>query len=383
MRRLLLLASAMVFLDLTFFTAIAPLLPTYVEDLHLSTAQAGILSAAYAAGTLAAALPAGYVASRFGPQRTVIIGLVALGLVSGAFGFLQSAWPLDTARFIQGIAGALIWSGALTWLINSYPEDQRGSVIGTALGTAVAGSLLGPVLGALAASVGTEVVFTGVLVVALALAAAATTIPDTVVRENQPLGEVVRCLFDRPLVEAAIFVSSPSLMFGAIDVLLPLRVNALGGGHALIAIGFIGGAAIESVLAPVAGRLSDSVGRRAPYVLGMLICAAGMVAFAFAGSLATVIGSLLLTSLGSGLCFAPAMTLISDSAEDVGLHQGYAVGVTNMAWAAAQVFGGVAGAAVAGVTGDSAPSIAIAVILVLTILYAFRALGPEPHPVEA
>ena len=32
MRRLLLLASAMVFLDLTFFTAIAPLLPTYVHD---------------------------------------------------------------------------------------------------------------------------------------------------------------------------------------------------------------------------------------------------------------------------------------------------------------------------------------------------------------
>ena len=79
MRRLLLLASAMVFLDLTFFTAIAPLLPTYVHDLHLSTAQAGILSASYAAGTLLAALPAGYVASNFGPRRTVIIGLIALG----------------------------------------------------------------------------------------------------------------------------------------------------------------------------------------------------------------------------------------------------------------------------------------------------------------
>src|SRR5882724_6980912 len=112
MRRLLLLASAMVFLDLTFFTAIAPLLPSYVHDLHLSTAQAGILSAAYAAGTLVASLPAGFVASRFGPRRTVIIGLCALGLVSLLFGFLKSAWPLDAARFVQGIAGALIWSGA-------------------------------------------------------------------------------------------------------------------------------------------------------------------------------------------------------------------------------------------------------------------------------
>lgn len=382
MRRLLVLASAMVFLDLTFFTAIAPLLPEYVDDLHMSTAQAGILSAAYAAGTLAASLPGGYLASRFGPRRTVIIGLCGLGVASLLFGLLDSPWPLDAARFIQGIAGALIWSGALTWLINSYPEDQRGQVIGTALGTAVAGSLIGPALGALAGSVGTELVFAAVLVVSLVLAYLASRLPDTMVRENQPLREVFRCLVDRPLVEAAIFVSSPSLMFGAIDVLLPLRINALGGGHALIAVGFIGGAAIESVLAPLAGRMSDRIGRRAPYILGMAICTVAMVFYAFADSLATVIASLLLTSLGSGFCFAPAMTLISDAADASGLHQGYAVAVTNMAWAAAQVLGGVAGAAVAGVTGDGAPAIAIAVILVLTILYAFRSLGPEPVAAE-
>ena len=71
-------------------------------------------------------------------------------------------------------------------------------------------------------------------------------------------------------------------MFGAIEVLVPLRIDALGGGHALIAVGFIGGAAIEAVLAPIAGRLSDRVGRRAPYVLGLAICAVAMVVFAAA-----------------------------------------------------------------------------------------------------
>src|ERR1700759_902361 len=180
MRRLLVLASAMGFLDLTFFTAIAPFLPSYVHDPHMSTAQAGILSAAYAAGTLAAALPGGYVASRFGPRRTVIWGLCGLGFASFLFGVLDSPWPLDAARFIQGIAGALIWSGALTWLINGYPEEQRGQVIGTALGTAVAGALLGPALGALAGAIGTEPVFSAILVVAVALAIVASRFPDTV-----------------------------------------------------------------------------------------------------------------------------------------------------------------------------------------------------------
>ncbi len=389
MRRILLLASAMVFLDLTFFTAIAPLLPTYKADLHLSTAQVGILSAAYAAGTLSASLPGGYIASNFGPRRTVIAGLFVFGVATLLFGFLKSAWPLDGARFIQGVASALIWSGALTWLINSYPEEKRGQVIGTALGTAVAGSLLGPVLGALAASIGTEIIFGGVFLVALLFAYLAWREPDTVVTEDQPLREVLRCMASRELVEAAVFVSSPSLMFGAIDVLLPLRINTLGGGHVLIAGAFVGGAAIESVLSPLAGRLADRVGRRAPYVLGMAICALAMLVFAVAGSLVIVVIALLLTSFGSGLCFAPAMTLISDAAEASGLHQGYAVGVTNMAWAAAQVVGGVLGGAVAGVTGDAVPSIAVAAILVATVLYAFRALTPEmaeaddPLPVEA
>ena len=51
-------------------------------------------------------------------------------------------------------------------------------------------------------------------------------------------------------------------MFGAIEVLVPLRIDDLGGGHALIAGGFIVGAALEAALAPIAGRYSDRVGRR-------------------------------------------------------------------------------------------------------------------------
>ena len=52
MRRLLLLGSTVVFLDVAFYTAITPLLPHYVDDLGLSKGAAGVLSAAYAAGTL-------------------------------------------------------------------------------------------------------------------------------------------------------------------------------------------------------------------------------------------------------------------------------------------------------------------------------------------
>jgi MFS family permease len=379
---LLLLASAMIFFDVAFFAAIAPLLPGYVDDLSLSKAQAGVLSAAYAAGTLVGSLPAGFVASRVGPRKTVIGGLLLLGCSSLVFGFADELRLLDGARFTQGIAGALIWSGALTWLITTAPEERRGSIIGIALGTAVAGALLGPALGAIAGSIGTEPVFGSVLLITLLLSWGALRMPETQAPETQTLREVLSTLVSRPVLEAAAFVAVPSVMFGAIEVLVPLRIDALGGGHGVIAAGFIAGAALEAMLAPLAGRLSDRVGRRSPYMIGLSICAVAMVAIAVVTTLGAVLGGLILTSLGAGLCFAPALTLISDVAVASSLHQGFAAGLSNMAWAAGQVIGGVGGGIVASLTGNAPPSIAIALLLAFTVVYAFHAMEPEgePHP---
>jgi MFS family permease len=379
MRRLLFLASAMVFLDVAFYAAIAPLLPTYVDELDLSKSAAGILSASYAAGTLVGAMPAGYVASRVGPRRSVIAGLLLLGCSSLVFGLVHHIVLLDAARFIQGCAGSLIWSGALVWLITSAPEEKRGSVIGTALGTAVAGALLGPALGALAASIGTGIVFGSVLGVSLALAWAAARTPESGSPETQPLREIIESLTSRPVIDASIFVAVPSIMFGAIEVLVPLRIDSLGGGHGVIAGGFIAGAGLEAVLAPIAGKLSDRVGRRTPYVVGLTICAVSMATVAVAMALGTVIAALILSSLGAGICFAPAMTLISDVADASRLHQGFAAGLSNMAWASGQVLGGIGGGVVAGATGYAVPSLGIAALLLGTVAYAYRTLEAEPE----
>lgn len=374
----------MVFFDVVFFSAIAPLLPDYVAELSLSKAQAGVLSASYAAGTLAFSLPAGLVASRLGPKRTVVSGLLLLGCASVVFGFADDFMLLDAARFSQGGAGALIWSGALTWLISVAPPERRGAVIGTALGTAVAGALFGPALGALAATVGTELVFSAVLVVAIALAVAAMRLPDAKVEEAQGLRDVAETIISRPIVTATLFVAIPSVMFGAVEVLVPLQIADLGGGHALIAAGFIAGAALEAVLAPLAGRYSDRAGRRLPFMVGLAICAVAMAAVAIGEEMGIVMTGLILTSLGGGICFTPALTMLSDKAEASSLHQGFAAGLSNMAWAAGQVVGGLAGGGAASVAGNAVPSVVIIALLLGTVAYASQALAsPAIRPAKA
>jgi MFS family permease len=219
-----------------------------------------------------------------------------------------------------------------------------------------------------------------VLVISIVLSLMAARIPDAGSPDSQPLREVIEVLVSRPVLDASVFVVMPSLMFGAIEVLVPLRMDALGGGHGLIAGGFIVGAGIEATLAPISGRISDRSGRRLPYVIGVAVCGVSMLTLAVAMSLGTVLAALIISSIGAGFCFAPAMTLISDVADASRLHQGFAAGVSNMAWASGQVLGGIASGVVASATGFAAPSIGVAVLMLLAVLYAYRALEAEPVP---
>ena len=99
-----------------------------------------------------------------------------------------------------------------------------------------------------------------------------------------------------------------------------------------------------------------------------------MVVVGLAATLGLVLTSLVITSLGAGLCFAPALTLLSEIAESTSLHQGLAAGLSNMAWASGQVVGGVGGGVVASFSGNGPPSIAIAIVCLCTAAYAFVAL---------
>src|SRR5918997_274727 len=100
MRRLLLLVGAIVFVDTMFFAALTPLLPEYADDLNLSKAGAGFLSASYAIGALVGGIPGGIAAARFGVRPTVLIGLAGMAVTTLTFGFADSIWLLDGARLL-------------------------------------------------------------------------------------------------------------------------------------------------------------------------------------------------------------------------------------------------------------------------------------------
>ncbi len=356
LRLLFIVASAVVFVDTMFYAAVVPLLPALTRDLHLSKASAGVLTAGYALGTLVGSIPGGMLAARAGPRVTIYAGLFLMGSSSLAFAFLDNVAGLDGARFVQGFGGACTWSGSLAWLIGEVPIGRRGSVIGGALAAGIAGALFGPVIGTLAHALGRGPVFSAVAVVAGGLAAAVALLPAP---SAQPLEVGPAVLLEevrRPAIALSMWlVALPAVASGVVNVLAPLRLSELGASALGIGATFLIAAAAEAVISPAVGHVSDRRGRMFPLRIGL--AAAGIVLFGFTLSetVLVVASIVVLSAVALGIFWAPAMAMLSDSAESTGLGQGYAMALINLAWAAGQIAGAAGGGALAKAAGDALP----------------------------
>jgi MFS family permease len=364
MRRLLVLLSAIVALDIMFFTALAPLLPHFVTRYGLSKGEAGVLSASYAAGVLAASIPGGLAAARFGPRQAALAGVALTGTASFAFALASNVWMLGGARLIQGVGSAFSWSGALAWLVAAAPRERRGALIGTTMGAAVFGALLGPVLGGIATVAGVRATFLGVSVLGLVLLVWVLGTPG-VPAHPQSLSALRRA--DRRLLGGLWLLVLPALLFGVLAVLVPLKLHAHGWGGVAIGAVFLVTAATETALNPLLGRFSDKRGRLLPVRLALLGSVAVSLAFALAGSAPLVAGLVVIAGIAYGGFYTPGMALLSDAAEARGISLGLAFGAMNGAWAAGNVVGPALGGALAQAAGDSLPYLLLAAICLLTL----------------
>lgn len=366
MRRLLLLTSAIVFIDTLFFAALTPLLPRYAETLDLGKAGAGVLAAAYPAGAVVGAIPSGIVATRAGVKPTVVIGLSAVALCTVLFGIATEAWQLDVVRFLQGLASAFSWTGALAWLVAAAPAARRGSLIGTAFAAAVGGDLFGPVLGGIAAVAGTGWTFGAVAIASLGLVAWAATTPSARPEAPQSVRMLGRAFRDPRVLGAFWFVVLPALLFGVVSVLAPLRLSVLGFGSVAIGAVFLVSGAFEAANNVVVGRLSDRRGPLYPIRIGLGASVVVAAIYPWPDNAYVLAAVVVCGGLAFGTFFTPGMALLTNLSEERGLDYGYTFALVNLAWAPGQAIGAAGGATLARATRDAVPYLALSGLCALT-----------------
>ena len=129
---------------------IALFLPLIREDLHISFAQAGMLSAAATFTYALGQIPGGYLSDRFGPKRIFFIGILGSTLLSINFGMIQSYPGALANQVISGVFRAMIFAPGLTLVASWFPPHRKATAMGVFVIGGVSGniflSLVGPFL---------------------------------------------------------------------------------------------------------------------------------------------------------------------------------------------------------------------------------------------
>lgn len=381
MRRLVIMVAAIVLVDTMFYAAIAPLLPYYSHRFDLSKSAAGVLAAAYAAGTLIGSLPAGWLTARIGVRKTVLTGLGMMIVSSVAFGFAHSIAVLDIARFVQGVGGAASWAAGLAWLMARAPANRRAEMIGTALAAAIAGGLLGPVLGTAASQTSPELVFSLVGVLGLGLCFWTFTEPAPPPTGGESFEAFRPALRDERVLRGMWLTTLGALLFGTLGVLAPLRMDQLGASEVAVGAAFLLAAGAAATTSPLVGRLSDRIGWRRPVLFGLCVSAIWAVVLPIPESAAVLFVLIVVADPFFGLSYPAAGAMISHGAEGAGLDQGYAFALFNIAWAGGQVIGDAGSAGLAQATSDAVPYALLSVLCLATIA-VLRRRGARAEPVS-
>lgn len=142
-----------------YFTSnnlLGPFSSEVMETFNINTAQFGLLGTVFILGWIVTAYFGGSFAARVGDKLTMALGILAVGVFSVIWPFVNTYQGMLAVRFLQGAGGALIMVPAIGSGAVWFPMKQRGLAQGTLLGAVSLGFAICSGVGPLLAQAGIE-----------------------------------------------------------------------------------------------------------------------------------------------------------------------------------------------------------------------------------
>jgi nitrate/nitrite transporter NarK len=271
---------------------IALFLPLVREDLGMSFAQAGLLSAASTFTYALGQIPAGVLADRFGPKRLFFIGILGSTLLSFNFGMLQTYPGAIANQIASGAFRALIFAPGLTLVASWFPSDRKATAMGVYVIGGVSGNILLSLVGPLLAGrYGWRPTFMGFAVLGICIAFVFLTRgrEKRAAGPRHPVGMLDAFqLFRYPImwvcagIQFIRFGVTTSFNFWLPSMLVSDRGLSLEAAGLITAMG----AVLTASANPLGGYVSDRL-RNPPLVIGV-----SLAALAFTSGLIVVVDSI-------------------------------------------------------------------------------------------
>jgi MFS transporter, DHA1 family, multidrug resistance protein len=335
-RRITVAVGVLMFVDASLYLAVLPLLPDYAHRFDLGTVGAAVVVAAYPVSVPAVSIGCIALVPRLGARRITLASAALMTVSTVIFAWAPSATVLVLARFVQGLASGSVWTASMAWVTENAPPGHRGRESGIVTGMLSAGSIAGPGIGALAGWVGSGAAFGLVALASLAGVLLTYLAPAgrDAIADRHVWDGLVRSA-RQPATGAALAIAVVDLLaFGSVDLLVPLRLGALGHSVAEIGVALAIGALLGAGVGAPAGRLVDRIG--AP-VVGSAAAACIVVipvVLALDPSAAVQFGVLVVGGPLFAVVGAAMFPLSSAGADAAGVSHVTATGLMGAVWAA-------------------------------------------------
>mgnify|MGYP000915154395 CR=1 FL=1 len=256
-----------------------PILKPIAENLDATPSQVSLLFTSYMAVMGVAMLVTGMVASRIGPKRTLLIGLVVIIAGAGLAGLSDTVMEIVGWRAIWGLGNALFIATALATIVSSARGSVAQAIIlyEAALGVGIA---IGPLVGGVLGEISWRGPFFGVAALMVAaLAVTAFLLPSTPPAPRPTtLADPFRALRHRGLLGVAVTALLYNFGFFTLLAFTPFPLDL--GAHQIGLIFFGWGVALAFTSVVVAPRLQHRFGTVNTLLVNLLAMTATLVVMA-------------------------------------------------------------------------------------------------------
>ncbi|MTI86708.1 MAG: MFS transporter [Balneolaceae bacterium] len=251
---------------------ISPILPRISEQLSTPVEVLGNLVTVYAVMVGILAIMMGPLSDKIGRRKILLIGTGGISFFLLMHGFVESFTGLLIVRALAGMAGGVLSGSAVAYVGDYFPYEKRGWANGWIMSGIAMGQILGIPIGTLLAEYfGFRmpfVLFGGIMALTFILILLKVPQPNVELQKDRitisgALKKYYQLLLRSEVRAAAFAYLFMFLSISVFVVYLPtwLEDSFHVSGTDIASLFFVGGIA-NVITGPVAGKLSDKVGRK-------------------------------------------------------------------------------------------------------------------------
>jgi multidrug resistance protein len=251
---------------------ISPILPRISEQLGTPLEILGNLVTVYAVMVGIFAIIMGPLSDKIGRRKILLIGTGGITISLFLHGFVDSFWGLMVVRALAGMAGGVLSGAAVAYVGDYFPYEKRGWANGWIMSGIAMGQILGIPLGTLLADISgfriPFVLFGGIMGLTFILTYMKVPQPNVELSQDRitfkgAFNKYLKLLKRSDVRAVALAYVVMFLSVSVYVVYLPTWLEETFGvsGTAIASLFFVGGIA-NVITGPVAGKISDRIGRK-------------------------------------------------------------------------------------------------------------------------